>query len=48
MDLANDFVSQFVKGLDNFLLIEAAVEMTTSSRVGSSIGCWLSHFASTT
>jgi hypothetical protein len=24
MDLANDFVSQFVKGLDNFLLIEAA------------------------
>jgi len=26
MDLANDFVSQFVKGLDNFLLIEAAGE----------------------
>jgi hypothetical protein len=26
MDLANDFVSQFVKGLDNFLLIEVAGE----------------------
>jgi hypothetical protein len=30
MDLANDFVSQFVKGLDNFLLIEAAGEFIDS------------------
>jgi hypothetical protein len=33
MDLANDFVSQFVKGLDNFLLIEAAGEFMRSAPV---------------